>query len=50
MPDTEACAISDHRFAVRGRRLESELEKRGLPFMSFVDFRDVIPYMKGILK
>ncbi len=50
MPDTEACAISDHRFAVRGRRLESELEKRGLPFMSFVDFRDVIPYMKGILE
>jgi HAD superfamily phosphoserine phosphatase-like hydrolase len=49
MPDTEACAISDHRFAVRSRRLESELAKRGLPFMSFVDFRDVIPYMVGIL-
>ena len=50
MPDTEACAISDHRFAVRCRRLESELAKRGLPFMSFVDFRDVIPHMKAILE
>jgi HAD superfamily phosphoserine phosphatase-like hydrolase len=49
MPDTEACVISDHRFAVKNRRLESELVKKGLPFISFVDFRDVIPYMKGIL-
>lgn len=49
MPDTEACAISDHRFAVKNRRLESELVKRGLPYISFMDFREVIPYMKGIL-
>lgn len=49
MPDTEACAISDHRFAVKGRRLEMELGKRGLAFSSFTDFNQVLPYLSGIL-
>jgi 2-hydroxy-3-keto-5-methylthiopentenyl-1-phosphate phosphatase len=49
MPDTEACALSDHRFAVKGRRLESELIKRRLPFFSFEQFLEVIPMLESIL-
>ncbi|MDD1755254.1 MAG: HAD-IB family phosphatase [Methanomassiliicoccales archaeon] len=49
MPDAEACALSDHRFAVKGRRLESELARRNLPFVSFEDFHDVIPNLVAIL-
>jgi 2-hydroxy-3-keto-5-methylthiopentenyl-1-phosphate phosphatase len=49
MPDTEACAISDNRFAVRGRRLETELNSRGLQFISFESFSEIMPTMARIL-
>ena len=49
MPDTEACVISDHRFAVRNRRLETELKKRRLAYHSFEQFLEVVPIMESIL-
>lgn len=49
MPDTEACSISDHRFTIKGRRLEAELAKKGLPFHSFERFSDIIPTLEKIL-
>ena len=49
MPDAEASSLSDHRYAVKGRRLESELAKRGLPYVSFEDFLEILPSMESIL-
>jgi 2-hydroxy-3-keto-5-methylthiopentenyl-1-phosphate phosphatase len=49
MPDAEACALADHRFVVKGRRLEIELARRNLPFVSFEDFYDVISHLESIL-
>jgi 2-hydroxy-3-keto-5-methylthiopentenyl-1-phosphate phosphatase len=49
VPDAEACAISDFRFAVKGRRLEAELTNRGLPFKSFEDFYGVLSTLERIL-
>jgi 2-hydroxy-3-keto-5-methylthiopentenyl-1-phosphate phosphatase len=49
MPDAEASSISDHRYAVKGRRLETELARRNLPFVSFEDFLEILPSMRRIL-
>jgi 2,3-diketo-5-methylthio-1-phosphopentane phosphatase len=49
VPDLEASALADHRFAVAGRRLESGLRARGLPFLSFNDFYEILPEIEEIL-
>ncbi len=49
MPDLEACALSDYRFAVKGRKLASELASRGLPFEGFERFLEIIPSLESIL-
>jgi 2-hydroxy-3-keto-5-methylthiopentenyl-1-phosphate phosphatase len=49
MPDSLACTISDHRFAVKGKKLESELTKKRLQYTGFTNFCQVIPYLGGIL-
>lgn len=50
MPDTDACALSDHRFAVKGRRLETALSQKGLVFTPFIDFLNILPAIEDILK
>lgn len=49
MPDLEACALADHRFAVRGRRLETGLRGRGLRYVPFSDFHEILPEVERIL-
>lgn len=47
VPDVRACELADHRFAVRGSRLDKELERRGLRHSAFQDFWEVIRSIEG---
>ena len=50
IPDADACSLADHRFVVRGSRLEAMMLQRDLEYSAFDDFMELLPTVKLILE